>query len=231
LDYKKISSYIFKPSNLDLATEPKFQKAYELWNSIWSETFNELVGLEKFYSDDFLRSHEVSVLFYDEEPISVFLYNQLNMKSKAFQNLSYFKNYPEQVFEQIKTYENIMVMGYLTVSKNWRKSITNISFSDVHVGLAVKRFLNSNHQALISFTRNNRKINDVVYRFGAKGLLKEHTAHNVSVDYILIDKFSAKNHPDDDLQTIVDFLWENYKPLTKENLNNIEYIEERRIAA
>jgi hypothetical protein len=232
LEYQKIKSYIFSPSDLSISSCLEHQKAYELWSNVWSETFRDLVGAEKVYSDDFLKSNEISALFYEDEPISVFVFNQVNMQSKAFQNLSYFKNYPSSVIEQLKTYENIMIMGYLTVAKEWRKSITNISFSDVHVGLAVKKFQISNNQALVSFTRNNRKVNDVVYRFGATGLLKDHTAHNVSVDYILIDKQSARNHPEQQVQAIIDHLWSNYQKLKKqETIIDNQHQLERRMTA
>lgn len=202
--------YIFDPRESHLDNWEVAEKTYDLWFKVWSETFGDLIHLEKLHSDDFLRYREISTVFCQDEPIGIVFYNWIHLGFRPHLEHSYFDYYPEGVLGSLKKegHKDVMIMSYLTISPQWRKTVSGVPISDVMIGLAVKRFESSSSTALISFTRNNRKVNELVYRFGAKPFLKDCVQHNVKVDFIKITKESILQNPIPGVQSLVNQLWE-----------------------
>ena len=87
-----------------------------------------------------------------------------------------------------------MTMGNLTIAPGWRKSQIGFGVSEILLGLATKRFLASPATALITYTRNNRKTHDLVYRHGGIPLLQGHVSYGHESDIIAIYRVQLNPH-------------------------------------
>jgi hypothetical protein len=186
-----------------------YEASYLFWKEIWSRTFKEIKGLETLYSDDFLKQDEISILLSESKVIGMVTYRWLNLESQSHRDDSYFKLYSQDHIRAIQRDSNnkLMIMSHLGVHPEWRKASMGVLTSELLIGLATKRFLNSNANLLISYTRNDRRINDLVYRYGAKSLKKCLIEHNVEVDLIAILKNDVKESPFSGIPEMVQGLW------------------------
>lgn len=202
------------PRNLSEVTVSNL--AYSLWKRIWLETFQELTGEQTIKSDTFLSHEEISCLLFKENIVGLVLHNFIDLRLLAQKDHSYFKCYPESVVKQIETgHPKKMIMSNLTLSPEFRRSNTSIPLADVLIGLTIERFKSSGRDELVSYTHNKRKINDLVYRFGAKPLDQNQRAHNTDVDFIVINKNQIKTSPIPGVQPLIDDLF--YQNVRRQN--------------
>ncbi|MDB5036698.1 MAG: hypothetical protein JWQ35_226 [Bacteriovoracaceae bacterium] len=160
---------------------------YQTWKLGWDSTFQELRSDSIAQSPDFLRQTLVAGLFIGEQKvIGLQAYSFFNVHLEAHLEHPYFRTYPSAVLDALKSRgaHQFMTMEYLYVDPNWRRSIIGISMADVICSLGLKIFSNSANDAVISITRNERKVNQMLYDKGAECLAKDLQLHNVTVDII-----------------------------------------------
>jgi len=187
------------------------ESAFALWEEQWSETFKELNVDKKLYNDDFLN-RELGGLFLGSRAVGFILYHFLDFSRYSNFNVSYSRNYPENLWRaHYERRDRVMVASHLTLDPEWRKNKTNLPASEILFSLAVLRFLKSPADRLITYARNNRKMNEMVYRHGGEAVLKNHTAYNVSVDFIEIPKTCAQISALPDCAPITLNLWTKTK--------------------
>ncbi|MGE4130048.1 MAG: hypothetical protein AB7F86_00335 [Bdellovibrionales bacterium] len=186
-----------------------YERVYDCWHTIWSQTFREIKGLEHLFSDEFDRQDEVTAIFEGNRVIGVFCYGWHNFQLRSHLNHSYFKAYPPETLAQLKELgaHLVMSMGNLAVVPEWRK-VNNGIIADGLIGLGCKRFLSSDCDHLIAYTRNDRKVNQLCYGHGAKCLKSGYSQHNVEVDIIAIDRKTAVLGKTAEVSQFVENLWE-----------------------
>lgn len=187
LDYYHFSTS--NPGSFSLLNEACF----DLWEAIWTDTFRELgVSGKQVLSDDFL-SKELGGLFLDGKPVGFMLFHFCNVKKRSHQKMSYFNNYPEGLYQRIIAVGELsMVITYMTLAPEWRKASTDLPISELLMGFAVLRFLDSAAARLIGYFRNDRGTNDIFYRHGGLKLAEGERAYNVDVDFAQITRASAQ---------------------------------------
>lgn len=186
-----------------------FNQVYRFWHSIWSKTFKELEGREVLYSDDFDRHDEITVLTSEQQIIGILLLNWYDLRCEAHRSHSYFSAYPELIVRKMLKDGDHMIftMGNLGVHPEWRKTKVGPLISDLLVGLACKRFLDSDGQRWCSYTRNDRKVNELCYRHGAKCLAADLTEHNVSVDIVSASREEIVVAHEPESGALIEELW------------------------
>ena len=168
------------------------EKCFDLWEKVWSDTFVELnVSHKKVSSDDYL-SKELGGLFYGDQPVGFLLYHFCDLKRRSHQKMSYFSNYPEELHREVSSWgEEVMVITYMTLDLGWRKSFTDLPISELLIGFAVLRMMESRANRMIGYFRNNRGTHQIFYRHGGIPLLTGQKAYNVEVDFAQITRDSA----------------------------------------
>ncbi len=189
---------------------------FDLWEKIWLETFDELqVKHKKVNSDDFLAK-ELGGLFLGEKPIGFLLYHFCELNKRTHQKMSYFANYPESLYQQVIGKGDLsMVITYMTLDHEWRKSQTDLPISELLIGFAVMRFMESQAKRLLGYFRNNRGTQNMFYRHGGQPLLLGAQAYNVEVDFAEITRESARLSE-----------WKNCADLTFVKWNEFKRLEE-----
>lgn len=205
LDYFLINTREPNPEHLELC-----EKAYQFWHSSWIKTFNVLGVKEKhnLFADDFL-DREVGVLTFENEPIGLFFNNWLDTSRDSILNHSYFKNYPDEVKHFIKNHskKKVMVLTYMTLSEEWRKSKTEFPFSELLFSLGVKRFEYCEYDTLIGYIRKDQNTHEIFYRHGGQKI-SESTAYNVNVDFCILTKETMHLSSLSGVAQATDYLWE-----------------------
>jgi hypothetical protein len=197
--------------------------SYQFWSDIWRNTFKEVKGSDRLFSDDFLRQDEVLTLWHNQEIIALFLFKWMDLSSPPHRNHSYLEFYPSDVLQDVAGLcdQRVMFMSYLTVHPDWRKDRVPVPISDLMLGLATKRFLHSGASALLSFTRNDRKVNDLVYRYGARPLKVGGEMHGIGCDFTAIFRQDVRESPVSGAGPLIQRLWEKRRAFVNEDTSLI----------
>ena len=183
-------------------------KTYLFWRRVWEHTFKTVCGTEQLYSDDFIRQDEAAVIARGETVVGIFMFSWLNLNIKAHGDHSYFKSFPDPVLQRLREHKQIMTMGYLSVDSSLRKTSSQpTSISALLLGLANRRFLDSDATALIAYTRNDRKTNELCYAHGAVPLVKNNVVHNIGSDIVLSRRENVIEHHDPAIAAEIKRLW------------------------
>lgn len=188
----ELDFHLFKTSNPN-EHQLLNERCFDLWERVWKDTFAELnVHHKQVTSDDYL-SKELGGLFLGERPIGFLMYHFCDLQRRTHQKMSYFNNYPRPLYENvIANADQTMIITYMTIDPEWRKSQTDLPVSELLIGFSVMRFMESQAHRLLGYFRNNRGTNDIFYRHGGLALLKGEQAYNVEVDFAQITKSSAQ---------------------------------------
>jgi hypothetical protein len=192
-----------------LGHEHAYEKAYAFWLEMWRDTFAAVQPTLTLHSDVFLRHREMSVIFLEEDPIGLIMYDFRDLSVRAHRDLSYFQHYPLEVVEELRTrgHCQLMLMGQLTVHPRWRRQSVGPFVSDALVGLSIKRFLASEASTMITFTRNDRSTQRLGYSFGAAALRQGHEAHGIASDVLAFHRDTVCECPTPGMAEVIARLW------------------------
>jgi hypothetical protein len=205
IEYHVVTSGFEPPENVSL-----YNALYSFWHEQWTKTLSELDGPTKLHADEFTRQGEKTFFTFNGEIIAAFCLSWFHLGLLSHREHSYFTSYPPETLEFLKAQglERVMTMGWLCTSRSWRRSEMGSLITDSLVLLGYRRFLHSAADTLIAFTRNDRKINDLVYRNGSKCLRSGVSAHNVEVDIIYTLKKDVRESEDPVIRETVNRLWD-----------------------
>jgi hypothetical protein len=199
LELDGFSSVVLKPGPRGGSTPALLPEVYRCWKAVWMKTFAELMGAERVFSDDFTRQHEYIALFHEGRCIGLSTFRYVDLDSEFTRDDSYFKVWPEQALTSARAWgRSACIVSNLTVAEDYRGRVGGLSFKELVTLLSMQRLSTSSaHMALVT-TRNDRGMNDVMYRFGAHRLAQDVVLHGVSVDLVLFSRQEvggALSHP------------------------------------
>lgn len=205
-----------------------YDLAYICWKKTWEDASRELTDIpSKMYANDFLRQDEVLALFDGVNCTSLGFWTELDMSVKSSREDMYFQSWNEYSLNALtKNGTWIGKYSYLTVAKEYRKSFSDLgySFKDIQIGVFVMRFLNSQANAMTGTTRNNKGVNQVCARGGAKLIESGLKQHGVEIDVMAWYRDSAC--PWSEINSTVTEIWSNRidftNSKTSKSLKNIE---------
>ncbi len=185
---------------------------YQYWKEFWGKIYSEAGALEAFVTDDFLRQEFVGVLTFNDQIVGCLFSSFFNLNQTSTLEHRYFKFYPLEYVQSLKA-RNIEIaqsVEFLTLDPAWRKSRTGISLSEVIIGLSLKAGHALNADAIIGTARSDVGVNDSCYKYGFECLIPNVSRRNFNVD--LIAYFTSSQtvkHPDQSIDSFIDYLWEN----------------------
>ncbi|MBT4761467.1 MAG: hypothetical protein HOO06_07215 [Bdellovibrionaceae bacterium] len=197
----------------DCSTE-FYNDCFELWHTVWSDTLLEVAQLENMSSDQFLVNDNAGVITWNEKPISLFLFNQMNMSYLTNYRRSYILNYPQEILEKAsEEHSSIFTFSNLTVHPNFRKSnpFLKLSISALQFASACKIYELSKSTLLLAITRNSKNVHRLAEDHGATTLQSNLPLFtNEPSDCIAIYKDKLKQSSNDNILTHVNH-WFNEK--------------------
>src|SRR3989338_2780386 len=162
--------------------------------------------------DLFLQNNEAVVLFDAENPIGLFMFQWIDIQNSDKKIiLALEKRFSKKLVDQLreKKIKYVMLMGQLAVQPAWRKSSIGYGVTDILMGFAVTRFLESKAAILLTTTRNNRRTHDLCYRQGGKKFSDNKKVFHVDSDIVLFERHDVKPLEFQTLQNITQQLWKN----------------------
>jgi len=189
LDPALFSYHLLSPRAASGAQRAHLAEAYAAWRAVWGETLRELDGAERVFSDDFSRQHELGCLFYANQCVGLTGYRWVDLTRAENRDDSYFKVWPAAVLKQVlASGTHVCVGSNLTVLPSWRGMPGGYSIKEVLMTLAVTRFLASEADSMVGTMRNDRGMNGLVYRLGARPVLQDIEHHGVRVDLVVFSR-------------------------------------------
>lgn len=184
---------------------------YRFWKEIWNSTYLELEGQGVKESDEFLRQCEICAVVANNEVIGSLSFQWFDLSLQSHREHSYFQIYPQHVLDNMAALgaTKIMTIAQMAVSPKWRKSSHGPFVSEILMGAACKRMAQWGVDGAIAYTRNNRKVNELFYRHGARCLLEQQKQHNVEVDFVIILRNEARPSNVPGLSHEIERLWHN----------------------
>lgn len=214
--------YVVLPGKLMGA---KYQDIYEeifrFWIAQWQKTFSDLGINFAEVSDEFCRHEEITALLHEEKVIGCVLLDQFDLANQVHLKHHYFANYPKSVLEKLATISTgrpIMTVGYLALDPTYRQGQ---GVTDLILGLAVRRFLHSDCQALITYTRNTRRTHELTYRVGAIPVAQNISVRGEPSDFVYFDRTSIAKLNQHEHVEIMDKLWREKIFMESKNIQPI----------
>jgi hypothetical protein len=193
---RELSRYAYallKPGTRSGRDRALLHEAYRCWREVWAQTFGELNGAERLFSDDFARQQEFVSLFQGGKCVGMVGFRFLDLATEVASDDSYFKIWPEHAVARVRAASRVVcVMSNLTVHPSKRGSQNGISVKDLLTVLSLYRFSTSVCGVGLVTTRNNRGVGDLMYRYGANCLVSNATLHGVAVDLVEFSRWTVR---------------------------------------
>lgn len=172
---------------------PLVDEAYRRWRAVWEPTFLELTGLTKLHSDEFSRQHELVTVFQDGCCIGLTGFRYLDLDSDVTRHDSYFATWPEEAYAAARAWgREACIIGNFMVTPEHRGRRGGLSLSEIVTVLSLYRLTTSRANVALVTTRNDRRVNQLMYRYGAYRLFENATMHGVSVDLVAFPREQTK---------------------------------------
>lgn len=165
-----------------------YEEIFKFWHQNWKKAFSEISMGFSESSEEFCRHENIVALLHGETVIGCVLMDRFDLENPVHLRHHYFTNYPPEVLQKLSVLTQgrpAMTVGYLTLQAEYRKLP---GLTDTLLGLAVKYFLLSGSEILITYTRNTRKTNDLTFRLGARPLLQGVSVRGEPSDFVYFDK-------------------------------------------
>jgi hypothetical protein len=188
------SYHLMLPRSVDAAERERMFRVHLCWRDTWGAMLRDLDGEELRFSDDFARQDEIGALFNGSECVGLSGYRFVDLSLPWHRADSYFGPWPAPLVEQIAASSPRVCIGSnLVVAPSWRGALTPLRVSEMLLALAVQRFADSEAQIMLGTMRNDRRMNHVSYRMGARPLRTNVLHHHVAVDLVMFTRNSVED--------------------------------------
>lgn len=199
IDKKKLDNlqcYLLPAKNKFCKTDflSHYEKTILFWHDIISSALREEKNFDianNLNNNLFNENDEAVILFYDNNPIGLFMFHWINTENTSKEALISLQNrFPKNLLDTLfkKKLTHVMLMGQLAVHRDWRQSSAGVGISDILMEFAVRRFLESSANILLTTTRNNRRTNDLCYRHGGKKFADNAKVFQVESDIVFFER-------------------------------------------
>lgn len=190
-----------------------YEKCYQMWKTIWQQTFLELKGHKEIFSDAFTRQDKICALFRDQECIAVAGLRSYEFSVQSSNDDSIFSSWDKESFETLtKNGPRVLVCSNLAVHPDFRGEVLpGFSLKNLITYFSVKELLVSDCDAMAGTARCNRGANKAAYANGAH-FIKRAQMHGVEVDLVAFYKTELENKL---LHSTSNFIWDNRIDLTE----------------
>lgn len=207
IDVNDLQLIVLPGKNPGIWLKSYYEKAYFCWKKTWAAAAKTLAipKLSEF-STDFLRQDNILCVFYRGDCLSLGFWSEYDFRlSSSFEDSALGSWCPEALLKLASAGPHVAICTYLTVSHGYKKSKQEqLSLKDLQMNILVKRFLQSEASVMGGATRNDKGINKVCLRSGAKLLKKGVLQYGFDTDLVAWYKDARLWR---DVGDLVDKLW------------------------
>lgn len=207
---KELKYVLLAGDRADNAFYHLHDSAYRLWRTSWLRTLEELKSDHQLRADDFVRQELVTGLYWGDEAVGLLLHTYLDLGLEAVRDHSYLATYPAAVLDRLREEgaSRVLSMEYLTLDRRWRKARVGVPLAEIMLGLGAKVSVASGLASMLVVTRNDRHVNEILYSYGARCLVKDQSKHNVSVDLVSLDHGKVHFNGNEETRRWIEHFWD-----------------------
>ncbi|MCA9681729.1 MAG: hypothetical protein KC457_06005 [Myxococcales bacterium] len=189
-----------------------WRRAYALWHAVRSDGMRSQ-GMDAeaavLGSDAFVEQDEFVCLSHGDEVIGLYMFRWFDMTLRSSLEHSHIRKFPPELIDELVANgcRSLMCVGHLAVDPAWRRSRIGFGVAEVLVGFSMLRFFESQADVAITYSRNNRKTNEMAYRHGAVALCRGVEAFRGESDIVAWFPDTACLSPLPGIETIARNLW------------------------
>ena len=214
----------------------EYNKIYNCWHEVWSETYAELNCAEpgsEMKSDAFTRQDFAAALFHQDECVALILFRHVDMSLLANQRDSYFKQWSEIHLKAVsRSGNNILICGNLGVSPRFRKNTLGLSLKELLIGIVMEITLESSSDVLIATPRTDKNVNGPGYDWGATPIaLDVDWGHGVRTDLVAVHKKTVlAKRREQTLSPLMSELWKNKDVIDEAPFESIQVFKQNKMS-
>jgi len=177
---------------------------YDFFIRSWNSTFKELGSSHINLQSEFSRFKVKVGIFENGKPIAFHGYHFFDLESKADRDHEYFKQFSEPVTDLLRAegIRKAVSMEYMFVEKGYRK-ISGQPIGEVLGGFSTQYFRKSHQDAVLAVTRNDRGVDKMCLKYGARTLVENASLHGVEVNFMYFKPEEIKDNPADEVQSLI----------------------------
>ena len=170
LNLQDLRCYVISGQGVPAGYEDIYQKAYEMWKQVWSETFVELNKTQKLFSDTFTRQTKIVCVFVGDKCATLVACREVDISNRAQREDSLLSAWDDEAFDLLTVDGNrVSIASNLTVAKEFRGEIApEMSFKLLSVLMSTHYLLDSDCDVMTGTMRCNRGTDKSAYTSGAR---------------------------------------------------------------
>ncbi|XGC79688.1 hypothetical protein ACES2L_10145 [Bdellovibrio bacteriovorus] len=201
--------YLFSPHFVDEAFTDTFNKVYRAWKESFIEVVESAGG--KLDPDDFFRNDVVAAILYKDDVVALSTMTMFDLRL-----LSSVEHHYVQALET-KTVQNLLKdnqprlisIEYLNVKPQWRKSHSNILWTEVLIGLGLKLMDNSPADIIMGTPRTDVKVLNVCLNLEAIEVQQPIKKMNYPCAVVVFPKQKNRKFKNESTAQYVEGLWKD----------------------
>jgi hypothetical protein len=186
-DLEKLQLYILAGDHFGAEFKSIYQRTYDLWETVWPQTFKEIAGTGDITSDNFTRQHEVLSLFWKDQCCAMVCHRFVDMAVTSFLRDSYFKfwGWSDEALKKLMANGTKIALGsQITIHPDFRKLKLGGQVKELITGLSLRSFQGRSFDAVAGMMRNDKGLDRVFYDCGAFPLVKDVSSRNFKLDFV-----------------------------------------------
>lgn len=187
-----------------------YEATYAHWELVWGQTFKELEGKDKIFSDNFTRQDEVFALFEGELCVAMVCHRYVDLSTVPGRKDSYFEAWPELAMKGLTAHgPRIFLANQISVHPEKRGRSHGVSLKDLLSSFTVWHMRQLDVDAMTGTMRADKNMQNVLYDCGAIPLMKNVIFHNVPVDLLAFHPQVRPVTIQPDIEKMIETLWAN----------------------
>lgn len=174
IDFDQIDVYLLNGIKRNNPKELQgiYQKTFKCWYDTWNHYFHgEYETDVKLNSNEFTRQDEIIAIFYKGECFATTFFKEVNWDDETAALDSYFNPWGPEVIEGLTARgKNVLICSQFTVARNFRNRKTDIPWKYILSGFNMKRFLETDCDAMTGTMRVSKGMGRMSVEAGATPL-------------------------------------------------------------
>lgn len=216
LELNKLRYYLFSGEGVPPEQQEIYDKCYNLWRKVWTQTLADLNSPQKLFSDGFTRQTKIGCLFYEDQCVAMSAFRDVDFSIPAQRDDSLLNAWTPEAYDLLTADgSRVCIATYLTVDPDFRGEIApEITLKLLIVNLCSKYIVESDCDVMTGTMRCNRGTDKSAYNSGARFIQKAQM-YGVEVDLVGFFKKELQQNPQTYSNLWSESLWKNKVILPK----------------
>lgn len=201
--------YLFTPSYVANQHTETFNKVYQTWKN----SFTELLSASgaKVDPDDFFRNTYVGAVMRNEDVVCSSTMTMFDLRHLAARDHHYIQALKPGTIDKLKEQNifRLISIEYLNVLPEWRKSHSQILWTEVLIGLGLKMMDESPADAILGMPRTEVKVVNVCLNLEAREIQEPIMKMNYPCAIVIFDKKEKRQFKNEVTNQYVHSLWDS----------------------